>query len=83
MASKLAPDHITVNAIAPGPFPSKMMDAILEDPATSAEVLRRVPLGRLGQPRDVAGLAVFLASPSSAWMTGAVIPLDGGITVGS
>ncbi len=82
MAARLAADHVTVNAIAPGPFRSKMMDAVLDDPATADEVLRRVPLGRLGEPRDVAGLALFLAGPSAAWITGAVIPLDGGIAVG-
>jgi NAD(P)-dependent dehydrogenase (short-subunit alcohol dehydrogenase family) len=81
MASRLASDHVTVNAIAPGPFRTKMMNAVLGDPGTSDEVLRRVPLGRLGEPRDIAGLALFLAGPSASWITGAVIPLDGGITV--
>lgn len=81
MAARLAADHVTVNAIAPGPFRSKMMDAVLDDPETSGEVLRRVPLGRLGEQRDVAGLALFLAGPGATWITGAVIPLDGGIAV--
>jgi NAD(P)-dependent dehydrogenase (short-subunit alcohol dehydrogenase family) len=80
LARRLAAEHITVNAIAPGPFESKMMAFVLDDPAARAEVERRVPLGRIGRPDDVAGLAIFLASRAGAYMTGGVIPLDGGIT---
>ena len=71
---------ITVNAIAPGPFQSKMMAFVLDDPDGRATVERMVPLGRIGRPDDVAGLTLFLASRAGAYLTGTVIPLDGGIT---
>jgi NAD(P)-dependent dehydrogenase (short-subunit alcohol dehydrogenase family) len=80
LAKRLASEHITVNAIAPGPFESKMMAVALDNPETRAAIERGVPLGRIGRPDDVAGLAVFLASRAGAYLTGAVIPLDGGIT---
>jgi NAD(P)-dependent dehydrogenase (short-subunit alcohol dehydrogenase family) len=80
LAKRLAAEQITVNAIAPGPFESKMMAFILDDPERRADVERSVPLGRIGRPDDVAGLTLFLASRAGAYMTGAVIPLDGGIT---
>jgi NAD(P)-dependent dehydrogenase (short-subunit alcohol dehydrogenase family) len=80
LAKRLAPEHITVNAIAPGPFYSKMMAFALDDPESRRAVESAVPLGRIGQPDDVAGLAVFLASRAGAYLTGTVIPLDGGIT---
>jgi NAD(P)-dependent dehydrogenase (short-subunit alcohol dehydrogenase family) len=79
LARKLAGENITVNAIAPGPFESRMM-AILEDPDARAQIVAGVPLGRIGRPDDVAGLAIFLASRAGSYMTGTVIPLDGGIT---
>lgn len=78
MAATLAPDRITVNAIAPGPFPSKMMAFALDDPDLRAQVESSVPLGRVGTPEDVAGTAIFLASRAGAYLTGAVIPVDGG-----
>jgi NAD(P)-dependent dehydrogenase (short-subunit alcohol dehydrogenase family) len=80
LAKRLAGEHITVNAIAPGPFESKMMAFLLEDPDRRAAVEESVPLGRIGRGDDVAGLTIFLASRAGAYMTGAVIPLDGGIT---
>jgi len=80
LAHRLAADHITVNAIAPGPFESKMMAFALGDPATRAAVEHSVPLGRIGRPDDIAGTAIFLASRAGAYLTGAVIPVDGGIT---
>jgi NAD(P)-dependent dehydrogenase (short-subunit alcohol dehydrogenase family) len=80
LASRLAPERITVNAIAPGPFESRMMAWALDDPAARAEVEARVPLGRIGTPDDLAGTTVFLASRVGAYLTGAVIPLDGGLT---
>jgi NAD(P)-dependent dehydrogenase (short-subunit alcohol dehydrogenase family) len=80
LARRLAGEQITVNAIAPGPFESKMMAWVLENPDTRAVVEREVPLGRIGRPDDVAGLAQFLASRAGAYLTGTVIPLDGGIT---
>jgi NAD(P)-dependent dehydrogenase (short-subunit alcohol dehydrogenase family) len=79
LAKRLASEQITVNAIAPGPFESKMM-SVLEDPERRAAIEAEVPLGRIGRPDDVAGLALFLASRAGSYLTGAVIPLDGGIT---
>jgi NAD(P)-dependent dehydrogenase (short-subunit alcohol dehydrogenase family) len=79
LAKRLAADHITVNAIAPGPFQSKMM-AILEDPEVRAAIEGSVPLARIGRPDDIVGVTLLLASRAGAFMTGTVIPLDGGIT---
>lgn len=80
LAKRLAGDSITVNAIAPGPFETKMMAFALADPDSRRAVEQSVPLGRIGRPEDVAGLTLFLASRAGAYMTGTVIPLDGGIT---
>jgi NAD(P)-dependent dehydrogenase (short-subunit alcohol dehydrogenase family) len=80
LAKRLAGDHITVNAIAPGPFESKMMAFALENPEAREAIEQSVPLGRIGRPDDVAGLTLLLASRAGAYMTGTVIPLDGGIT---
>ncbi|MEV0588201.1 SDR family oxidoreductase [Nonomuraea sp. NPDC050310] len=80
LARQLAPEHITVNAIAPGPFESKMMAFALDDPATRRLVADGVPLGRIGRPEDMAGTAIFLASRAGAYLTGTVIPVDGGIS---
>ncbi len=80
LAKRLAGEHITVNAIAPGPFDSKMMAFALDNPDARAAIEQSVPLGRIGRPDDVAGLTLFLASRAGAYMTGTVIPLDGGIT---
>jgi NAD(P)-dependent dehydrogenase (short-subunit alcohol dehydrogenase family) len=80
LARRLAP-AITVNAIAPGPFESKMMAATLE--AFGEQIAAGAPLKRIGRPDDMAGAAIFLASRAGAYLTGAVIPVDGGIaTVG-
>ncbi len=80
LARFLAPD-ITVNAIAPGPFESKMMAATLE--AFGDQIRAGAPLKRIGRPDDMAGTAIFLASRAGSYLTGAVIPVDGGIaTVG-
>jgi len=80
LAKRLAPE-ITVNAIAPGPFESKMMAATLA--AFGEQIAASAPLKRIGRPDDMAGTAIFLASRAGAYLTGAVIPVDGGIaTVG-
>jgi NAD(P)-dependent dehydrogenase (short-subunit alcohol dehydrogenase family) len=78
LASQLAKDPITVNAIAPGPFDSKMMAFVLDDPAARAEVAGRIPLGRIGEPDDVAGTVIYLSSRAGRYVTGTVIPVDGG-----
>jgi NAD(P)-dependent dehydrogenase (short-subunit alcohol dehydrogenase family) len=76
LAAKLAPE-ITVNAVAPGPFESKMMAATLE--AFGESIAAGAPMKRIGRPDDMAGVAIYLASRASAFVTGAVIPVDGGI----
>jgi NAD(P)-dependent dehydrogenase (short-subunit alcohol dehydrogenase family) len=80
LAKRLASEHITVNAIAPGPFESRMTAFMLEAPENRELVEKMVPLGRIGEPEDVAGLTIFLASRAGAYLTGTLIPLDGGIT---
>jgi len=80
LASTLAADSITVNAIAPGPFDSKMMAFLLDDPEARAAIASGVPLGRVGEPDDMAGAAIFLASRAGRYLTGAVIPVDGGLS---
>ena len=80
LASRLAAESITVNAIAPGPFDSKMMAFALDDPPTRAAIAANVPLGRIGEPDDMAGAAIFLASRAGRYLTGAVIPVDGGLS---
>jgi NAD(P)-dependent dehydrogenase (short-subunit alcohol dehydrogenase family) len=77
LARELGPRHITVNAVAPGPFESKMMAAVLAD--FGEQIAAASPLGRIGRPDDMAGVAIFLSSRASAYVTGAVIPVDGGI----
>ena len=78
LAVRLAP-RVTVNAIAPGPFDSKMMHETLE--RFRDAIVGSCPLGRIGEPEDMAGVAIYLASRAGAYVTGAVIPVDGGITV--
>ena len=80
LASRLAAESITVNAIAPGPFDSKMMAFALDDPQMRAAIAAGVPLGRVGEPDDMAGAAIFLASRAGRYLTGAVIPVDGGLS---
>jgi NAD(P)-dependent dehydrogenase (short-subunit alcohol dehydrogenase family) len=77
-AKHLAPRHITSNAIAPGPFPSKMMAGTLE--AYGERIRKGVPVGRIGEPADMAGAAIYLSSRAANYVTGVVIPVDGGIT---
>jgi NAD(P)-dependent dehydrogenase (short-subunit alcohol dehydrogenase family) len=78
LAHHLARRRITVNAIAPGPFESKMMAATLE--AFGDAIRAQCPLGRIGEPDDMAGTAIFLSSRAGAYLTGAVIPVDGGLS---
>jgi NAD(P)-dependent dehydrogenase (short-subunit alcohol dehydrogenase family) len=76
LARRLGRDHITVNAIAPGPFESKMMAATLDRFRDS--IIASSPRGRIGEPEDIAGTVIYLASRAGAYTTGAVIPVDGG-----
>jgi len=77
LAKELGPRAITVNAVAPGPFPSTMMAATLE--AFGDHIAAAAPLRRIGRADDMAGVAVYLASRAGSYVTGAVIPVDGGI----
>lgn len=79
LAVELGPRHITVNAIAPGPFESKMMEATLEEQQEHLE--HASPLGRIGKPDDIAGAIVYLSSGAATYVTGAVLPVDGGISL--
>lgn len=78
LARQLASRGITVNAVAPGPFESKMMAATLD--RFKDAIVASCPLGRIGAPEDMAGIAIYLASRAGAYVTGAVIPVDGGIS---
>ena len=77
LAKELGPKGVTVNAIAPGPFESKMMAETLRN--FGEMIVQACPLGRIGRPDDMAGVAIYLASRAGAYVTGAVIPVDGGI----
>ena len=77
LAKNLSKDNIICNSIAPGPFESKMMAATLN--AMGDAIAASNPRGRIGTPEDMAGVAIFLASRASAYINGAVIPVDGGI----
>ena len=79
MAVDLAPDGIRVNAIAPGVIATPMTDATRADPARLAGFLRRTPLGRVGQPEEIAEPALFLASAMASYVTGVTLPVDGGV----
>ena len=72
--------NITFNAVAPGPFPG-MLDEVLKDPATRAAIASATSVGRVGTPEDMAGVCIYLASRAGEFVTGVVIPVDGGILV--
>jgi NAD(P)-dependent dehydrogenase (short-subunit alcohol dehydrogenase family) len=78
LAVEWAPHGITVNAVAPGFFPTRLSEGLVN--VHEGAIVSRVPLGRLGSERDLAGVAVFLASPASDYVTGQVLALDGGAT---
>jgi NAD(P)-dependent dehydrogenase (short-subunit alcohol dehydrogenase family) len=80
LASEWAPYNINVNAIAPTWIATKLSEQTTQDPARLQKGLANVPLKRIGQPRDLVGLSVFLASPASDFITGQIIYLDGGAT---
>lgn len=79
LAKRLTSEHITVNAIAPGFFPSKMTAFAINDEESSAELLAKIPRGRYGNTEDITGTVIFLASRAGAYVTGSTIPVDGGI----
>jgi NAD(P)-dependent dehydrogenase (short-subunit alcohol dehydrogenase family) len=78
LAVDLAAFGIRVNCLAPGPVETEMAAPLLSDPALRNEFLTHLPLGRLGEPNDVAGAAVFLASDAASWVTGITLYVDGG-----
>ena len=81
LAKRLGPEGITVNAIVPGPFPSRMMAATIEEMGDS--IAEMSPLGRIGRADDIGAAAIYLASPGAAWVTGSLLPVDGGVIVTS
>lgn len=81
LAAEMASKHITVNAFAPGPFPSKMTAFAIGSEEGQSKVGKNVPLGRVGSPEDIAGATLFLCGRGGAYTSGAIIPLDGGMSV--
>ena len=78
LAGRLGPENITVNAIAPGPFATKMIEHLIRDPDARKRLEAGVPLRRIGGADDIGGVALFLCQRASGYISGAVIPLDGG-----
>jgi NAD(P)-dependent dehydrogenase (short-subunit alcohol dehydrogenase family) len=81
LAVHWAKQNIRVNAVAAGLTASRMTAGTIANPEWSAPTLARTPLGRLGDPRDIAGAVLFLTSPAASWITGQTLPVDGGYTV--
>ncbi len=79
LATEMAGEHITFNAFAPGPFQSKMTAFATGTDEKAAHVGKGVPLGRIGSADDIAGATLYLCSKAGAYVTGAILPLDGGI----
>jgi 2-deoxy-D-gluconate 3-dehydrogenase len=78
LANEWAGQGINVNAIAPGYFATSNTAALQADPKRNSEILGRIPAGRWGDPRDIGGAAVFLASSAANYVQGVVLPVDGG-----
>ena len=78
LANEWAAKNINVNAIAPGYMATDNTQQLRQDPVRSRDILARIPAGRWGEPSDVGGTAVFLASPAANYLHGAIIPVDGG-----
>jgi len=81
LSVEFGPDNIRFNCIAPGLVKTDFARALWDDPKLSAERAQATPLGRLGEPEDIAGAAVFLASRAGRWMTGQTIVIDGGVMI--
>jgi NAD(P)-dependent dehydrogenase (short-subunit alcohol dehydrogenase family) len=80
-AIEYGPDNVRVNCIAPGLIKTDFARALWEDPAAEARVNKGTPLRRLGDPEDIAGAVVYLASPAGRYMTGQAMVVDGGVTI--
>lgn len=78
LANEWAPNGIQVNAIAPGYFSTTNTEALQADESRNRQIIERIPAGRWGQPQDLAGAALFLASPASDYVTGTILTVDGG-----
>ena len=81
LAAEWGPKNVRVNAIAPGLIKTQFARALWEDEKRAAARIEATPLRRLGEPRDIGGIAVFLASPAAAFITGQCIVADGGVTI--
>jgi NAD(P)-dependent dehydrogenase (short-subunit alcohol dehydrogenase family) len=81
LAIAYAADGIRVNAVAPGWIATPLTQALQDDPARAAPILARTPMGRWGTPDDVAGPVLFLAGPAARFVTGVVLPVDGGYLI--
>jgi gluconate 5-dehydrogenase len=80
LSAELAPHGVTVNAIAPGFMPTDATEALHDDPKFNEWIASRAPMGRWGEPRELAGPAVFLASAAASYVTGHILVVDGGLT---
>jgi dehydrogenase/reductase SDR family member 4 len=81
LAAEWGPKNVRINAIAPGLIKTEFARALWEDETRAAERVSNTPLRRLGEPRDIGGIAVFLASDAAAFITGQIIVADGGVTI--